>query len=124
MDHIGPRAEGFDHSNSRISQCHVRPSVHPAHYPPPCFALSLLRPPQDVSDLELKLSEKSQMIEDLQTQVNRLQAELMVNQHQIGNQLAQQSDLQKQLDTLQRAEQVTRVTLEVIGARVIFIANS
>lgn len=72
---------------------------------------------QDVSDLEIKLSEKSQLIEDLQTQVNRLEAELVLNQHHIGKQLTQQSDLQRQLDTLQRAEQLTRVTLEVIGAR-------
>ncbi|XP_066493537.1 coiled-coil domain-containing protein 27 [Tiliqua scincoides] len=72
---------------------------------------------QDVSDLELRLSEKSQMIEDLQTQVNQLQAELAVNQHHVGKQLTQQSELQRQLDTLQRAEQLTRVTLEIIGAR-------
>ncbi|KAJ6658848.1 hypothetical protein lerEdw1_019771 [Lerista edwardsae] len=72
---------------------------------------------QDVADLEIKLSEKSQLIEDLQTQVNRLEAELVLNQHHIGKQLTQQNDLQRQLDTLQRAEQLTRVTLEVIGAR-------
>ncbi|XP_042333707.1 coiled-coil domain-containing protein 27 [Sceloporus undulatus] len=72
---------------------------------------------QNVSDLECKLEDKSQLIDNLQSNVNRLQAELVVNQHHIGNQLTQQSELQKQLEVLQRVEQQTRVTLEAISAR-------
>ncbi|XP_061457304.1 coiled-coil domain-containing protein 27 isoform X2 [Rhineura floridana] len=72
---------------------------------------------QDVSDLEFRLSEKSQLIDDLQSNVNRLQAELVVNQHHIGNQLSRQNELQRQLEILQRAEQQTRVILESVSAR-------
>ncbi|XP_044301406.1 coiled-coil domain-containing protein 27 [Varanus komodoensis] len=72
---------------------------------------------QDVSDLELKLADKSQLISDLQSDVGRLQAELMVNQRHTGKQLSQQNELQRQLEVLQRAEQQTRVTLESISAR-------
>ncbi|XP_053137293.1 coiled-coil domain-containing protein 27 isoform X5 [Hemicordylus capensis] len=72
---------------------------------------------QDVSELESQLSEKSQLIEELQSNVDRLQAELGVNQQHVGKQLGRQTELQKQLDTLQRAEQQTRVNLESISAR-------
>ncbi|XP_060132140.1 coiled-coil domain-containing protein 27 [Zootoca vivipara] len=72
---------------------------------------------QDLTDLESKLTDKSQMIDDLQSNVNRLQAELLLNQHHVGNQLSQQNDLQRQLEILQRAEQQTRVILESISAR-------
>ncbi|XP_053256595.1 coiled-coil domain-containing protein 27 isoform X3 [Podarcis raffonei] len=72
---------------------------------------------QDLADLESKLTDKSQMIDDLQSNVNRLQAELLLNQHHVGNQLSRQNDLQRQLEILQRAEQQTRVTLESISAR-------
>ncbi|XP_033012327.1 coiled-coil domain-containing protein 27 [Lacerta agilis] len=72
---------------------------------------------QDLTDLESKLTDKSQMIDDLQSNVNRLQAELYLNQHHVGNQLSRQNDLQSQLEILQRAEQQTRVTLESISAR-------
>ncbi|XP_077787411.1 coiled-coil domain-containing protein 27-like isoform X2 [Podarcis muralis] len=75
---------------------------------------------QDLADLESKLTDKSQMIDDLQSNVNRLQAELLLNQHHVGNQLSRENDLQRQLEILQQAEQQTRVTLESISARVIF----
>ncbi|XP_077787412.1 coiled-coil domain-containing protein 27-like isoform X3 [Podarcis muralis] len=72
---------------------------------------------QDLADLESKLTDKSQMIDDLQSNVNRLQAELLLNQHHVGNQLSRENDLQRQLEILQQAEQQTRVTLESISAR-------
>ncbi|XP_077787435.1 coiled-coil domain-containing protein 27 [Podarcis muralis] len=72
---------------------------------------------QDLADLESKLTDKSQMIDDLQSNVNRLQAELLLNQHHVGNQLSRENDLQRQLEILQRAELQTRVTLESISAR-------
>nr|XP_028596851.1 coiled-coil domain-containing protein 27-like isoform X2 [Podarcis muralis] len=72
---------------------------------------------QDLADLESKLTDKSQMTDDLQSNVNRLQAELLLNQHHVGNQLSQENDLQRQLEILQRAELQTRVTLESISAR-------
>ncbi|XP_063001227.1 coiled-coil domain-containing protein 27 [Elgaria multicarinata webbii] len=72
---------------------------------------------QDISDLEFKLADKSRLIDDLQSNVNRLQAELVVNQNHTGKQLGRQNELQRQLEILQRAEQQTRVTLESISAR-------
>uniref|UniRef100_A0A8D0BID3 Coiled-coil domain-containing protein 27 n=1 Tax=Salvator merianae TaxID=96440 RepID=A0A8D0BID3_SALMN len=72
---------------------------------------------QDVSELESKLSAKSQQIDELQNNVNWLQAELVVNQHHAGKQLSKHSDLQNQLEALQRVAQQTRVTLESISAR-------
>ncbi|XP_077167263.1 coiled-coil domain-containing protein 27 isoform X2 [Paroedura picta] len=72
---------------------------------------------QVVSELESKLAEKTQLIEELQVDINRLQAQLVVNQHHTGKQLSQQKELQRQLDVLQRVEQQTRVLLEAIGTR-------
>ncbi|XP_072833779.2 coiled-coil domain-containing protein 27 isoform X2 [Pogona vitticeps] len=72
---------------------------------------------QDVVELEGKLAEKSQLVDQTQSNVNRLQAELAVNQHHIGKQLSRQNELQRQLEVLQRAEQQTRVMLESISAR-------
>ncbi|XP_054856994.1 coiled-coil domain-containing protein 27 [Eublepharis macularius] len=72
---------------------------------------------QVVSELESQLAEKTQMIEELQGDVNRLQAQLVVNQHHTGKQLIHQKELQRQLDVLQRVEQQTRVLLEAVGIR-------
>nr|XP_056721510.1 coiled-coil domain-containing protein 27 [Euleptes europaea] len=72
---------------------------------------------QVVSELESKLAEKTQLIEELQGDVNRLQAQLVINQLQTSKQLTQQKELQRQLDVLQRVEQQTRVMLEAIGTR-------
>ncbi|KAJ7306465.1 hypothetical protein JRQ81_009819 [Phrynocephalus forsythii] len=72
---------------------------------------------QDVTDLESKLAEKSQLVDNLLSSLGQLQSELAVNQHHIGLQLSGQSELQRQLEVLQRAEQQTRVVLESISAR-------
>uniref|UniRef100_H9G5A8 Coiled-coil domain containing 27 n=1 Tax=Anolis carolinensis TaxID=28377 RepID=H9G5A8_ANOCA len=72
---------------------------------------------QDISDLESKLADKSQLIDNLESSVNQLQSQLLVNHHHIGRQMTQQNELQRQLEVLQRVEQQTRVTLESISAR-------
>ncbi|XP_048375040.1 coiled-coil domain-containing protein 27 [Sphaerodactylus townsendi] len=72
---------------------------------------------QVVSDLESKLAEKTQQIDELHADINRLQAQLVINQHHTGKQLIQQKELQRQLDILRRVEQQTRVMLEAVGTR-------
>ncbi|KAL8198511.1 UNVERIFIED_CONTAM: hypothetical protein K2H54_014542 [Gekko kuhli] len=72
---------------------------------------------QVVSELESRLAEKTQLIEELQGDISRLQAQLVVNQHHTSKQLTQQKELQKHLEVLQRVEQQTRVMLEAIGTR-------
>lgn len=73
---------------------------------------------QEVTKLEAKLADQDQTIHSLQSNVQQLQSELLVNQHRSGKQLSSQNELQKQLEILQRAEQQTRVTLESVSARV------
>ncbi|KAM3824218.1 coiled-coil domain-containing protein 27 [Vipera latastei] len=72
---------------------------------------------QEVTKLEAKLADQDQTIHSLQSNVQQLQSELLVNQHRSGKQLSSQNELQKQLEILQRAEQQTRVTLESVSAR-------
>uniref|UniRef100_A0A670ZML1 Coiled-coil domain containing 27 n=1 Tax=Pseudonaja textilis TaxID=8673 RepID=A0A670ZML1_PSETE len=72
---------------------------------------------QEVTKLEVQLADRDQAMHTLQTNVQQLQSELLVNKHHTGQQLTSQDELQKQLDILQRAEQQTRVTLESVSAR-------
>ncbi|XP_060550198.1 coiled-coil domain-containing protein 27 [Pantherophis guttatus] len=72
---------------------------------------------QEVTKLEVQLADRDQAIHTLQTNVQQLHSELLVNQHRAGKQLSSQDELQKQLEILQRAEQQTRVTLESVSAR-------
>ncbi|XP_063173743.1 coiled-coil domain-containing protein 27 [Candoia aspera] len=72
---------------------------------------------QEVARLEGQLAEKSQLVGSLQSNLSQLQSELLVSHYHSGKQLSSQSELQKQLEILQRVEQQTRVTLESISAR-------
>ncbi|XP_029140498.1 coiled-coil domain-containing protein 27 [Protobothrops mucrosquamatus] len=72
---------------------------------------------QEVTKLEAQLADRDQTIHSLQSNVQQLQSELLVNQQRSGKQLSSQNELQKQLEILQRAEQQTRVTLESVSAR-------
>ncbi|XP_060115592.1 coiled-coil domain-containing protein 27 [Heteronotia binoei] len=70
-----------------------------------------------VSELESKVAEKTQLIEELQGDISRLQAQVEANQFYTSKQLNQQKELQRQLEVLQRVEQQTRVMLEAISTR-------
>ncbi|KAL7978595.1 hypothetical protein Chor_005577 [Crotalus horridus] len=72
---------------------------------------------QEVNRLEAQLADRDQTIQSLQSNVQQLQSELLVNQQRSGKQLSSQNELEKQLEILQRAEQQTRVTLESVSAR-------
>ncbi|XP_074831778.1 coiled-coil domain-containing protein 27 isoform X3 [Carettochelys insculpta] len=72
---------------------------------------------QDLLEQESKLAEKTKLIDDLQSKISQLQAEVIVAQHHIQKQLRDQSELQSQVEALQHAEQQAKVALECISAR-------
>ncbi|XP_039365006.1 coiled-coil domain-containing protein 27 isoform X4 [Mauremys reevesii] len=72
---------------------------------------------QDIVEQESKLAEKNKLIDDLQSKINQLQAEVMVAQHHIQKQLCDQSETQSQVEALKHAEQQAKVALECISAR-------
>ncbi|XP_074831777.1 coiled-coil domain-containing protein 27 isoform X2 [Carettochelys insculpta] len=72
---------------------------------------------KDLLEQESKLAEKTKLIDDLQSKISQLQAEVIVAQHHIQKQLRDQSELQSQVEALQHAEQQAKVALECISAR-------
>ncbi|XP_050787650.1 coiled-coil domain-containing protein 27 isoform X1 [Gopherus flavomarginatus] len=72
---------------------------------------------QDIVEQESKLAEKNKLIDDLQSKINQLQAEVMVAQHHMQKQLCDQSEMQNQVEALKHAEQQAKVALECISAR-------
>ncbi|KAM9116048.1 coiled-coil domain-containing protein 27 [Pangshura tecta] len=72
---------------------------------------------QDIVEQESKLAEKNKLIDDLQSKISQLQAEVMVAQHHIQKQLCDQSEMQSQVEALKHAEQQAKVALECISAR-------
>uniref|UniRef100_A0A8C8SMW5 Coiled-coil domain containing 27 n=1 Tax=Pelusios castaneus TaxID=367368 RepID=A0A8C8SMW5_9SAUR len=64
-----------------------------------------------------KLRQNNKLTDDLQSKINRLQAEVMVAQHHFQKQLREQSEMQSQVEALQCAEQQAKVALECISAR-------
>uniref|UniRef100_A0A674KDP9 Coiled-coil domain containing 27 n=1 Tax=Terrapene triunguis TaxID=2587831 RepID=A0A674KDP9_9SAUR len=64
-----------------------------------------------------KLRQKNKLIDDLQSKINQLQAEVMVAQHHMQKQLCDQSETQSQVEALKHAEQQAKVALECISAR-------
>ncbi|XP_073172483.1 LOW QUALITY PROTEIN: coiled-coil domain-containing protein 27 [Lepidochelys kempii] len=73
---------------------------------------------QDIVEQESKLDEKNKLIDDLQSKINQLQAEVMVAQHHVQKQLCDQSEMQSQVEALKHTEQQAKVALECINARV------
>ncbi|XP_037737029.1 coiled-coil domain-containing protein 27 isoform X1 [Chelonia mydas] len=73
---------------------------------------------QDIVEQESKLDEKNKLIDDLQSKINQLQAEVMVAQHHVQKQLCDQSEMQSQVEALKHTEQQAKVALECISARV------
>ncbi|XP_065277236.1 coiled-coil domain-containing protein 27 [Emys orbicularis] len=72
---------------------------------------------QDIVEQESRLAEKNKLIDDLQSKINQLQAEVMVAQHHMQKQLCDQSETQSQVKALKHAEQQAKVALECISAR-------
>ncbi|XP_005298495.1 coiled-coil domain-containing protein 27 isoform X3 [Chrysemys picta bellii] len=72
---------------------------------------------QDIVEQESRLAEKNKLIDDLQSKINQLQAEVMVAQHHMQKQLCDQSETQSQVEALKHAEQQAKVALECISAR-------
>ncbi|XP_043387486.1 coiled-coil domain-containing protein 27 isoform X4 [Chelonia mydas] len=72
---------------------------------------------QDIVEQESKLDEKNKLIDDLQSKINQLQAEVMVAQHHVQKQLCDQSEMQSQVEALKHTEQQAKVALECISAR-------
>ncbi|CAM4685030.1 unnamed protein product [Caretta caretta] len=72
---------------------------------------------QDIVEQESKLDEKNKLIDDLQSKINQLQAEVMVAQHHVQKQLCDQSEMQSQVEALKHTEQQAKVALECINAR-------
>ncbi|XP_077693516.1 coiled-coil domain-containing protein 27 [Eretmochelys imbricata] len=73
---------------------------------------------QDIVEQESKLDEKNKLIDDLQSKINQLQAEVMVAEHHVQKQLCDQSEMQSQVEALKHTEQQAKVALECISARV------
>ncbi|CAM5167185.1 unnamed protein product [Eretmochelys imbricata] len=72
---------------------------------------------QDIVEQESKLDEKNKLIDDLQSKINQLQAEVMVAEHHVQKQLCDQSEMQSQVEALKHTEQQAKVALECISAR-------
>uniref|UniRef100_A0A8C4YHD3 Coiled-coil domain containing 27 n=1 Tax=Gopherus evgoodei TaxID=1825980 RepID=A0A8C4YHD3_9SAUR len=72
---------------------------------------------QNIVEQESKLAKKNKLIDDLQSKINQLQAEVMVAQHHMQKQLCDQSEMQNQVEALKHAEQQAKVALECISAR-------
>lgn len=74
--------------------------------------------PQQVSDLETELLKRDQTITELHTKTSELQAHVDLNEDHLRRWKNLHDDLQRRNETIQQAEQQTRVVLESCQARV------